>query len=166
MKRTAALFLLALLPWLSGCSGEEKQLINGQPAPGFTLERLKSGTLRFPNDLEGRITAIRFWADWCPFCEDEMRQLEPVYRKYRDRGLIILAINVRQNRDTTANFVDKLSISYDTLLDTAGEVARAYGVIGLPTTFFVDGNGLLQTRVLGESTPEIFEEIVRNMLPR
>ncbi len=166
MTRIATLFLLALLPLLFGCSDEEKQLLNGQPVPEFTLERLEGGTLRFPADLDGRVVAIRFWADWCPFCEGEMKLLEPLYRKYRERGLTILAVNVRQDRDTAAKFVGKLDISYDTLLDEAGEVARTYAVIGLPTTFFVDGNGLLQTRILGESTPETFEGIVREMLPQ
>ncbi len=166
MTRIATLFLLALVPLLFGCSSEENQLRNGQPAPEFTLERLEGGTLQFPADLDDQVVAIRFWADWCPFCEGEMKLLEPLYRKYRERGLTILAINVRQARDTTANFVGKLDISYDTLLDQAGEVARTYGVIGLPTTFFVDGNGLLQTRILGESTPETFEGIIQEMLPK
>lgn len=163
MKRIASYFLLALLPLLFGCGDEEKQLRNGEPAPAFTLERLDGGTLQFPVDLGGRVVAIRFWADWCPFCEGEMRLLEPIYREYREHGLTILAVNVRQDRDTAARFVGPLDISYDTLLDEAGEVARTYGVIGLPTTFFVDGNGLLRTRILGESTPETFEGIVQEL---
>jgi cytochrome c biogenesis protein CcmG/thiol:disulfide interchange protein DsbE len=164
MTRIATVFLLALLPLLFGCGDEEKQLVNGQPAPAFTLNRLAGGTLQFPGDLGGRVVAIRFWADWCPFCEGEMRLLEPIFREYRERGLTILAVNVRQDRDTAARFVGPLDISYDTLLDEVGEVARAYGVIGLPTTFFVDGNGLLRTRILGESTPETFEKIVQELM--
>lgn len=167
MTRIAAVFLpglLSLLPLFMGCGSEEKQLITGRPPPAFALERLRGGTLQFPGDLGDRVVAIRFWADWCPFCEGEMRQLEPLHRKYRERGLTILAVNVRQDRDTAARFVGRLDISYDTLLDPAGDVARAYGVIGLPTTFFVDADGLLRTRILGESTPETFEEIIQEML--
>ncbi len=159
------IFTLLLVPaLLAGCSDDTVQLQNGAPAPAFELPDLDGNRVRFPADLTGRVTAIRFWADWCPFCEQEMKELEPVYRKYRPRGLAILAVNVRQDRDTAARFVAKLGISYPTLLDQEGEVARRYGVMGLPTTYFVDGNGVLRAKVLGESTPDVFEKIVLELL--
>jgi peroxiredoxin len=77
---------------------------------------------------------------------------------------MILAVNVRQERATAQRFIDKLEISYDTLLDVDGGVARAYRVSGLPTTFIIDREGRLQTRIIGESTPELFEQLVRNLL--
>ena len=164
MKPILILAGITLSLLLSGCGGDDKQLVNGEPAPGFKLERLETGYLDFPSDLKGKVVAIRYWADWCPFCESEMTQLEPVYRKYRDRGLVVLAINVRQDRDTAQKFINKLNISYDTLLDVEGEVARLYGVMGLPTTFFVERDGRLRSRILGESTPEVFEQIIKEML--
>ena len=164
MKLLPNLVLLTLTLLLLGCGEESRQLVNGQPVPAFRLDRLESGQLEFPNELQGRVVAIRFWADWCPFCESEMKQLEPVYRKYRERGVEILAVNVRQDRDTARAFIDKLNISYPTLLDLEGEVARSYGVMGLPTTFFVLPDGRLKSRILGESTPETFEHIIQEML--
>nr|WP_178941498.1 TlpA disulfide reductase family protein [endosymbiont of Lamellibrachia barhami] len=132
--------------------------------PGFILDRLESGSLDFPNALRGKVVAIRFWADWCPFCESEMKNIEPVYRQKQERGLVILAINVRQDRKTAAAFIRKLNISYDVLLDRDGEVARRYGVIALPTTFIVDRQGNLHTRILGESTSKLFHKIVEELL--
>jgi cytochrome c biogenesis protein CcmG/thiol:disulfide interchange protein DsbE len=162
MKRL--LFMFLAISAMVGCSDETAQLLNGQPAPGFQLQQLKGGNSTFPADYQNKVVALRFWADWCPFCESEMIALEPVYEKYRDRGLVILAVNVRQDRDTAQKFIGKLGISYEALLDTEGEVARAYGVMGLPTTFFIDGKGILQKRILGESTPEVFEQIVQELL--
>ena len=156
-------WLLALSLLLAACGEPAPQLQNGQPAPPFTLPDLAGEPLG-PAELRGRVVAVRFWADWCPFCEGEMRLLEPVYRKYREQGLTILAVNVRQDRETVERFIAKLGISYDTLLDEGGEVARAYGVAALPTTFFVDGRGVLRSRILGESTPEIFEQAVTGLL--
>ena len=161
--RCAFAALLALL-LTSGCGEPTPQLQAGAPPPAFQLPRLGQDALAFPAQTAGQIVAIRFWADWCPFCESEMTQLEPVYRKYRDRGLRILAVNVRQDPDTARRFVSKLGISYETLLDSDGRVARTYGVLGLPTTFFVDRAGRLKGKVIGESTPEVFERIVREML--
>ena len=160
------LYLSVLLGALlsSGCSEETAKLVNGETPPGFQLENLEGGASSLPADYRGKVIALRFWADWCPFCESEMTALEPVYQKYHGRGLEILAVNVRQDRETAQRFIEKLDISYDTLLDLDGEVARAYGVMGLPTTFFIDADGVLQKRILGESTPEVFEQIVQELL--
>lgn len=164
MKYSTFIFLALFTLSITGCSEETAQLTNGQPVPGFQLQNLEGVETRFPKNNRGKVVVLRFWADWCPFCESEMVALEPVYQEYRDQGLVILAINVRQQRDTAKKFIDKLNISYDVLLDSEGEVARAYGVLGLPTTFFVDGDGVLRKRILGESTPEIFEQIVRELI--
>jgi peroxiredoxin len=155
--------LLATL-LLSACGESTTQLEKGQPAPAFVLEKLETGTVDFPVDLRGEVVALRFWADWCPFCESEMRDIQPVYRAYHDQGMRVLAINVRQDRATAVRFVEPLGISYEVLLDKDGAVARDYGVIGLPTTFFVDREGRIATRILGESTPELFERILKGLL--
>nr|VFJ42711.1 MAG: Peroxiredoxin [Candidatus Kentron sp. DK]VFJ47014.1 MAG: Peroxiredoxin [Candidatus Kentron sp. DK] len=158
---------LILFPvlFLAGCTGDVPQLTHGEPVPTFSLEAVKTNRpLNFPDALRGRIVAIRFWADWCPFCAPEMKALEPVFQRYRERGLAIVAINVRQGRETARAFADELGLTYDVLLDREGEVARAYGVMGLPTTFFVDREGRLRARILGESSGEVFEKIVSKLV--
>lgn len=160
-------YLLAVLltvPFLAGCGEDAPQLQNGAPVPAFALPRLDGPALAFPTDLRGQVVAVRFWADWCPFCESEMKDIEPVYRAYRDRGLAVLAVNVRQDAETAARFIERLGVSYVVLLDQDGSVARRFGVIGLPSTFFIDREGRLATRVLGESTPEVFASIVDGLL--
>jgi peroxiredoxin len=159
-----AVCTLAVLLVATGCGESTPQLQTGAPPPEFRLATLAGGEVAFPAQTAGQIVAIRFWADWCPFCESEMTQLEPVYRKYGQQGLRILAVNVRQDPDTARRFAAKLGISYETLLDSDGRVARTYGVLGLPTTFFVDRDGRLKGKVVGESTPDVFERIVREML--
>ena len=160
--------LIAWLPIvalsLTACAPDAPRINAGDPAPDFALQGLDGQILSFPENLPGRVVAIRFWADWCPFCEGEMRNIEPVFRAYRDQGLRVLAVNVRQDRETASEFVESLGISYDVLLDEDGTVARSYGVSALPTTFFVDRSGKLVTRILGESTPSVFEKVVKDIL--
>ena len=156
-----ALGLVLLVP---GCGGEIPQLDKGQPTPGFELPNLDQASVSFPTDVAGRVVAVRFWADWCPFCESEMRAIEPIYQAYKAQGFRVLAVNVRQDRNTASDFVEPLEISYEVLLDEDGAVARAYGVSGLPTTFFVDRQGRLAARILGESTPEVFEQLLKELL--
>ena len=156
--------LIFITTLLVGCGDEGAKLNKGEPPPAFTLEQLKGGSVAFPDDLKGKIVVVRFWADWCPFCESEMRAIEPVYQKYQGRGLVILAINVRQDRKRASAFIDKLNISYDVLLDPEGSTARSYGVLGLPTTFILDRKGNLHTQILGESTPDVFAKVIEGLL--
>jgi peroxiredoxin len=153
-----------LLALLVGCEQELPAIKIGVPAPAFSLARLDGPDIRFPEQYRGRVVAIRFWADWCPYCHNEMKALEPVYRQYRDRGLVILAINVMQTPETVRSFVNGLGVSYDVLLDRQGEVMRDYRVMGLPMTFIVDRQGAIRARIVGESTPEVFARAIAGLL--
>jgi cytochrome c biogenesis protein CcmG, thiol:disulfide interchange protein DsbE len=155
---------IALLALLVGCEQELPTIKVGAPAPAFALEQLDGPSVHFPEQYRGKVVAVRFWADWCPFCRSEMMALEPVYRQHRDRGLVILAINVMQPPETVRPFVRELGISYDVLLDRQGEVMRGYRVMGLPMTFIVDRQGLVRARIVGESTPEVFDRAIANLL--
>lgn len=158
------LVLIMLVLLLVSCSGEKPTLKNGEAVPAFTLPLLDGKQRAFPSDYQGKVVAVRFWADWCPFCKSEMTALEPVYQKYHDQGLEMLAINVRQDQETAQAFIDKINVSYPVLLDEEGSTARSYHVIGLPTTFFIARDGKLHNKILGESTHQIFEEIVKELL--
>ena len=155
---------LLVVPLLTGCGEDAPKLENGQAAPAFALPDLAGKTWQFPADFQGQVVALRFWADWCPFCAPEMSAIEPLYQELQAQGLRVLAVNVRQDRETAARFVTGLGISYPTLLDEDGAVARQYGVSGLPTTYFIDRAGKIHTRILGEAAPELFAKIVREML--
>ena len=160
MHPLTTFFFLLLSVLLAGCEQEVVGFKIGSPAPAFTLQRLDGSTARFPEQYRGQVVAIRFWADWCPYCHAEMQALEPVYRRYHERGLTILAVNVLQPPETVRSFVQELGISYEVLLDAQGEVTRTYRVMGLPITFIVDREGLFRARLVGESTPEVFEKLI------
>jgi cytochrome c biogenesis protein CcmG/thiol:disulfide interchange protein DsbE len=153
----AALFLVA-------CGEEVPRLRNHEPAPAFALPDLDGKIWNFPQDFQSQVVVVRFWADWCPFCAPEMRDIEPIQQELRDQGLRVLAVNVRQDRETAGRFIARLGISYAVLLDEDGALARQYGVTGLPTTFFIDRSGRLHTRILGEAPMQLFDKIVREML--
>lgn len=159
--RILPFLLLSVL--LTGCE-QNVTTKTDSPAPAFTLERLDGPAVHFPEQYRGQVVAIRFWADWCPYCHDEMQALEPVYRQYRHRGLAILAVNVLQPLETVRPFVQGLDISYEVLLDPQGAVTRDYRVMGLPMTFIVDRQGVIRARIVGESTPEVFERAIATLL--
>jgi peroxiredoxin len=152
---------------LAACGdGRPKSDVNiGSAAPAFTAPRLDGATLELPGAQAGRPLVIRFWADWCKFCEGEMKAIEAVYQRHRAAGLEVVAVNAGQDRKTVADFMGKIGVTYPALLDEQSAVARRYGVVGLPTTFFVDGQGVVRGKVVGEADEATFERQVRALLP-
>ncbi|MGD0886655.1 MAG: redoxin domain-containing protein [Thermodesulfovibrionales bacterium] len=149
-----------------GCSEQKVILRTGQPAPAFALSDMNGKTLRFPEDLKGKVVAMRFWADWCKSCAEQMPVLEKVYNKYKDNGLVILAVNIGQEKDAVVKFVNGIKISYPALLDPGTVVTKRYGVTGLPMTFIIDRKGIIRQKILGEAGQTAFEEMVLEQLKK
>jgi peroxiredoxin len=152
-----ALLLLALL--LAACGGDApKANINiGSNAPAFKTVRADASAAGFPADFAGKPVVIRFWADWCKYCEGEMKAIEKVYQRHQASGLTILAVNTGQDKKAVDAFMQKLGVSYPALLDEQSAIARSYGVTGLPTTFFVDAGGIVRAKIIGEADEATFE---------
>lgn len=129
----------------------------GAAAPAFRAPQLTAGELEFPVAMAGRPLVIRFWADWCKYCEAEMQAIEVVYQRHREKGLNVVAINAGQDRATAAAFVKKIGVTYPVLLDEPSAIAKRYGVVGLPTTFFVDAGGIVRGKIVGEADAATFE---------
>jgi cytochrome c biogenesis protein CcmG, thiol:disulfide interchange protein DsbE len=158
--------LLAALLLLAACAGEPPPKVSrGDTPPAFETRCLDGTPVRFPADLASKPVVIRFWADWCKYCEGEMKDIEGAYQRHKAEGLTVLAVNAGQDRATAAAFVGKLGISYPALLDEEAKTAKRYGVTGLPTTFFIGRDGKVAAKQVGEMTAEAFErqaaELVR-----
>jgi peroxiredoxin len=157
--------LLAVLVFLAACSGEPPPKVShGDTPPAFAAARFEGGRVQFPADFAGRPVVIRFWADWCKYCEGEMRDIEGVFQRHKAEGIEVLAVNAGQDRATAAAFVGKLGISYPTLLDEDAAIARRYGVTALPTTFFVGRDGRIAAKQVGEMTAAAFEQRVAELV--
>lgn len=158
----AVLFALGLTACDSGTPAV--QLNIGQPAPGFQTYAVDGSPVQFPAASLGKPLVIRFWADWCRYCEGEMKAIESVYQRHRSQGLQVLAINAGQDKSTVATFMKKIGISYPALLDEQSKIARSFGVVGLPTTYFVDAKGIVRGKIVGEADEATFERQVVELL--
>jgi cytochrome c biogenesis protein CcmG, thiol:disulfide interchange protein DsbE len=157
--------LLTALVGLSACSSEPPPKVSrGDTAPAFDSVRLDGTPAHFPVDFAGRPVVIRFWADWCKYCEGEMKGIEPIYQRTKGQGIAVLAVNAGQDRATAAAFVAKLGISYPALLDEDAKIAKHYGVTGLPTTYFIDRQGKIAAKQIGEMTAAAFEQQVTELV--
>ena len=159
-----AFFLIAAL-FLAACGSETpKANINiGSIAPTFQTFRADGGAEHFPAAYFGKPLVVRFWADWCKCCEGEMKAIETVYRANKGK-LQVLAINAGQDKATINAFIKKIGVTYPALLDENSAIARSYGVVGLPTTFFIDGKGIVRGKIVGEADEATFARHVQELL--
>lgn len=150
---------------LAACSGEPTAKLNtGDAAPPFKTVRLDGAPLDFPAAYAGKPVVLRFWADWCKFCEPEMKLMDQVRQRYQDRGLEILAVNAGQDKQTIAAFMQKLGVGYPAALDESSKIAKSYGVVGLPTTYLIDGKGIVRGKIVGEANEAMFERHIGQLL--
>ena len=160
------IFLLIATLLLAACGNEApKANINiGSIAPTFQTFRADGGAEHFPAAYFGKPLVIRFWADWCKYCEGEMKAIETVYQANKGK-LQVLAINAGQDKATINAFIRKIGVTYPALLDENSAIARSYGVVGLPTTFFIDGKGIVRGKIVGEADEATFARHVQELLP-
>jgi len=92
-------------------------------------------------DLRGKVVLVNFWASWCLECRPEMPVLESLHREVASQGLVIVGVNVRENRETVSRYAKQLGLTFPLVLDPDGKINALYGVVGLPTTFLVGRDG-------------------------
>ena len=156
-------FVLTAVFALSGCSKENPPAV-GKVLPKFTLSDLKGDKITVPDDFSGKVIIVRFWVDSCKSCAIEMPMIDAAYNKYKDRGLVVIAVNVGQQKDVAEAFVTKLKLSYPVVLDTNSVISKKYGVKAVPFTFIIDRKGIVRKRILGEAGIETIEKIIQDFL--
>lgn len=119
-------------------------------APDFTLELIEGGEITL-SDERGKAVIVNLWASWCPPCKAEMPALEEVFLANRDRGLVVLAVNTAfQDQETAAfDFVEEFGLTFPILMDRTGEVSRQYLLRAMPSTFFIDREGIIRKVIIG-----------------
>ena len=122
----------------------------GKPAPNFQLPNLGGQSVSL-SDFQGKPVLINFWASWCPPCRIEMPYIQEVFEEWSGQGLVVLAINIGESSSKVKEFMENHALSFPVLLDMQGKVAEQYNVLiwGIPTTFFIDKDGIIQAIRVG-----------------
>ncbi len=138
--------------------------VSGAPAPEFGLRDL-AGNLVTLADAKGHPLLINFWATWCLPCRDEMPAIETRYQAHKDQGLLVYAIDFDEPARDVEDFVKAFNLSFQVLLDPGGKVNDLYKIIGYPTSFFVDADGVIQVVHVGAMAPSQIDDYLAKILP-
>lgn len=156
IKAAVVLILLAVVQVAAGCSGDNgggQAPAPNRLAPDFQLQSLDGETISL-GDLRGSPVLLNFWATWCGPCRLEMPFLQEVFedQEWAARGLVMLAVNLQEPGETVRKFMEENRLSFTVLLDTTGEVGRQYNISGIPTTYFIDNDGIIKNVKMGAFT--------------
>ena len=136
-------------------------------APDFALPDMDEQKHAL-SDFRGKVVMLNFWATWCPPCRREMPSMQRLYDKYRERGLVVLAVNQFEDPDLVFEFTGRLSLepTFPILFDRESRISEQYGVKGLPTTYLLDRQGRIRYRAIGGREfdhPEV-EALIEDLL--
>lgn len=128
----------------SGAVSSEPAPIAGHPAPDFALKTLEGETIRL-SDYRGTPVIVNFWATWCPPCRAEFPAFQEVAIEQGGDNLVIIGVNHTSgdSPQLVPGFVEEFGITFPIVLDESGETVKTYRVVGLPTTVFIDRNGII-----------------------
>ena len=100
-------------------------------------------------DYRGKPVIINFWATWCPPCRRELPSMNRAWKKIKEEGIVMIAVDVGEDEDTIFTFMGDYPIDFTVLLDSSGEISANWPVVGLPTTFVLDNQGRLVYQAIG-----------------
>lgn len=142
--------------------GSDPGMVNspiiGQPAPEFDLQSLDGTEQVALADLDGDIVVINFFASWCLECRAEHDDLVATSDAFADDGVTFVQISYQEHPTASLGYLEDAGTASSThyLADESSRTAIAYGVFGIPETFFVDESGVVLGKIIGEADAFIF----------
>lgn len=120
----------------------------GHEAPDFVLTTLQGEPFQL-SELRGKGVILNFWGRWCQPCEAEMPTLEKVYQDYKDQGITVIGLNIGETDVAVKPFVERYDLHFPIVLDLKKEITQLYGIGPIPTTYFIDQQGIVKKIVIG-----------------
>ncbi|NJN81193.1 MAG: redoxin domain-containing protein [Caldilineaceae bacterium] len=174
MNRWGAVFVILLVLgtgwiWVSRLPAEAQSVQRnaepaiGHPAPDFALETLNGENFSLA-EHRGTPVVLNFWATWCGPCQRELPSLQAASERYAGQ-VVIVGVDQSEPAETVQRYVDELALTFAIPMDTDNEVAHRYNVVGMPTTFFIDADGIIRSTWTGEMNSVTLAEGISTIFP-
>jgi cytochrome c biogenesis protein CcmG/thiol:disulfide interchange protein DsbE len=171
LAAAAVAALVALLLYGVASKGENRTLDDAVAAgkrpvaPDMSLPVLGSRGARSLADHRGKVVVLNFWASWCDPCREEAPLLEDAHRRLRGSGTV-LGVTFRDTTPDSRAFVREFRLTYPSVRDVEGKLARRYGVIALPETFVIDARGGIVAISRGVASKRFLDDALRRAAAR
>lgn len=119
-----------------------------KPAPPINIPLYNGGGIS-PERYAGKPLVVNFWASWCGPCRQEAPLFERLWREYGERGVVFLGVNIQDAHADARAYLSEFGITYPNGYDEVGRISVDYGVIGIPVTFFINREGVVERRWVG-----------------
>jgi len=152
----AALITIGLLAALIGCYSGNHPARIGSNAPDFTLQ--DSDHKVTLSQFRGQVVVLNFWATWCPPCVEEMPSLVRMTARFKDKGVVVLAVSIDADDAAYHKFLKDYRVNMVTVRDEAQKASSLYGTFGWPETYVIDRNGVIRRKFIGPvdwTSPEV-----------
>lgn len=133
------------------------------PITNFTLPLLDGKNFNF-SEHKGKPVLVNFFASWCLPCREEMPVLENIAREYQPRGVIFLGIAVDDTEEKMKDFMAKYGVTFQVGLDKTAAIQKSFGIYGIPTTYFIDKQGVINYFHSGSVTEELLKHELDKLL--
>lgn len=143
-----------------------KSPLVGKAAPAFSLKTLDGKSTINLLDLRGQVVIVNFWASWCTECRVEHDALSAAWDRYRDAGVVLVGVDFQDTRTDALNYMDQAAMTWPAVEDPGSRTALAYGVYGIPETFFIGPDGQIAAKDVGPVSYSRIAEQVDRLLPR
>jgi thiol-disulfide isomerase/thioredoxin len=151
-------------PVSPGSSGVTENFHVGQPAPALDITQVGGGTIDLAA-LKGKPVWVNFMQTTCVACLDEFPLMNGFAARYADDGLVVIAVDIKEEEGDVASFAAGLNATFPLGLDSDGKAQQAWGAFGLPVHFWVDKDGIVRDGALGGIGPDVMARGLRTILP-
>ena len=161
----AVVVAVALAAWL-GSAGLRRDPaairspLLGRPAPDFALRTLAADRMVRLADLRGQVVVLNFWASWCAECRLEHPDLSAAWNRFRDAGVVLVGVDFQDDHPSALAYLSERGTSWPVVTDPGSRTALAYGVYGIPETFFIGPDGRIAAKQVG---PVTYDQLVREI---
>jgi len=156
MKRSRSVLLwsflavcgLFLLTYAMGAQEGRYKLL-GKPAPQFTLNLVDGGKMNLADHKGKDIVVLDFWAAWCPPCRMAMPKIVDLMDKYKSKGVVFYAVDLRESADAVKSFQQSTGLKFTVALDADGSIGDSYSVDSIPLDVIIGKDGVVQAAHIG-----------------
>ncbi|MFD2331471.1 TlpA family protein disulfide reductase [Cohnella sp. GCM10020058] len=146
-----------------GRQGADRTEAELEEAPDFTLKDLNGNVVSL-RDLRGKAVYLNFWTTWCKWCKKEMPAMKRVYESFKGTDLAIVAVDIGEDRDKVASYIERGGYPFQVLLDSDKSVSKSYRVTSIPVSVFVDKEGRIAYRKLGTMKEDEMRSVVESLV--